>query len=419
MAVETQKAQTLTPKEAGAALIKVAALAIFLNLSLALGKFLLGVYCGSLALKADALHSLTDVVGSFSVFLGLKFAERKSEAFPYGLYKLENLAALISSLFIFGAAYEIIKMALFHRTQISAERVPVAAAGLITMGLLTWAFSRWEAKLARASGSPSLAADAEHMKSEFLTLGVILLGLMGGALGLPWADRGAAVLVSAFILKIGARILIDSLKVLLDAGLEPEIIARIADLIRAFPEVIAIKRLTGRRSGRFRFLEAEIVLDVNSLEEAHEIVTMIEEEIYDHFPEIDRVIIHFEPPVVEEYTLAVPVEDGEISHHFGCAPSFLLLKIDCREEKGKIREEMRLDNPFLEDEKRRGIKVAEWLHQKGAQAVLIPDQKPETRGFFYALTALGIRPIWRPGITMDKLREDPPCPGLEIKNKRV
>ncbi|HHI97868.1 MAG TPA: cation transporter, partial [Thermodesulfatator atlanticus] len=272
MAVEVKKDQTINPKEAGAVLLKVAALAVILNLALAATKFLLGRFCGSLSLTADALHSLTDVVGSLSVLLGIKFAERKTQTFPYGLYKLENLAALISALFIFGAAYEIIKMALFHAGQVKADRVPVAVAGLFVMGLVTWLFARWEAKVARVSGSPSLAADAAHMKSEFLTLGVILLGLGGGALGFPWADRVAALIVSLFILRIGGHIFLDSLKVLLDAGLEPEIVTRVVDLIRAFPEVVEIKRLTGRRSGRFRFLEAEIVLDISSLEEAHQLV---------------------------------------------------------------------------------------------------------------------------------------------------
>ncbi len=412
MAVEVKKDQTINPKEAGAVLLKVAALAVILNLALAAIKFLLGRFCGSLSLTADALHSLTDVVGSLSVLLGIKFAERKTQTFPYGLYKLENLAALISALFIFGAAYEIIKMALFHAGQVKADRVPVAVAGLFVMGLVTWLFARWEAKVARVSGSPSLAADAAHMKSEFLTLGVILLGLGGGALGFPWADRIAALIVSLFILRIGGHIFLDSLKVLLDAGLEPEIVTRVVDLIRAFPEVVEIKRLTGRRSGRFRFLEAEIVLDISSLEEAHQLVTMIEEEIYDHFPEIDRVIIHFEPPEIEEYVLAVPLEGDQISPHFGCAPEFLLLKIDCRTGRGKVVEEKRLANPFLKEERRKGIKVAEWLHQNGVNAVLFTQESLDNRGFFYALAGLGIRAYLRPNVTLAQLKENPPCPAV-------
>ena len=409
--MEKARETKIDPKQAGRTLLRVAALAALLNLLLAVAKYVLGRYAGSLSLQADALHSLTDVLGSLSVWLGLKFAERKSPSFPYGLYKLENLASLVSAAFIFLAAYEIIRHAWEGGSIIRAERVPLAAGGLLVMALITWLFARWELKLAKQTGSPSLAADAQHMTTEFLSTGVVFLGLIGGALGLSWADRVAAVGVALFIVHIGYEIMLDSLKVLLDVGLEPEILTRIADLIRSFPEVIEIKRLTGRRSGRFRFVEAEIVLDVHSLEEAHELVTLIEEEIYDLFPEIDRVVIHFEPPATERLVLAIPVEANgqKIVEHFGCAPAFLFWEISCHPEP-KILSEKLLPNPFLQEERRKGVRVAEWLHDQGAEAVLIPKEEPKERGFFYALSALGIKPIFRPQISLEELRRHLPCP---------
>ncbi len=401
------------------ALLKAASLAVVLNLLLAAAKYFLGRFCGSLSLQADALHSLTDVVGSLSVLLGLKFAQRKSAAFPYGLYKLENLAALISALLIFLAAYEIIREALGERSLLVVHRIPWAVLGLGVMALATWSFSRWEARLARISGSPSLAADAEHMKSEFLTMGVILIGLSGGAAGISWADRVAAVFVSGIIFRMGWRIFLDSLKVLLDAGLEPEVLAKIAEIIRTFPEVIEIKHLAGRRSGRFRFVEAEIVLEAASLEEAHEIVTMIEEEIYDRFPDIDRVVIHFEPPKVEEYVLAVPVDEkGHIYPHFGCAPAFLFLQIDCRGEKGRLKGEKFLENPFAGEERRRGVRVAEWLKRHGVHAVLIPGEESAEKGFLYALTGIGIRSYFLKEPNLEALRKNPPCPPAPVDFQR-
>jgi len=408
---QTSRVSSLDPKQSGNFLARVAALAALLNLFLAIAKYLLGSYSGSLSLKADALHSLTDVLGSISVWLGLKFAERKTPSFPYGLYKLENLASLVSAGFIFFAAYEIAKNALLGKSEISAQKVPLAAAGLMVLALVTWFFSRWELKLARQTGSPSLAADAQHMVTEFLATGVVLAGLIGGAFGLYWVDRVAALVIAVLIVRIGLEIVVDSLKVLLDVGLEPEVLTRIADLIRAFPEVVEIKRLTGRRSGRFRFVEAEIVLDTNSLEEAHEIVTLIEEEIYDLFPDIDRVIIHFEPPVVERMVVAIPVDEkGErIISHFGCAPAFLFWEIQCVPEP-KILREWREKNPFAHEERRRGVRVAEWLHARGVEAVILPREEVEEKGFIYALSALGIRPVFKPGLTLEELKQKLPCP---------
>ena len=55
---------------------------------------------------------------------------------------------------------------------------------------------------------------------------------------------------------------------------------------------------TARHSGRYRFVEAEVAMDVEKLHEAHELASAIEEEVYDCFPEVDKILIHYEPVVV-------------------------------------------------------------------------------------------------------------------------
>jgi divalent metal cation (Fe/Co/Zn/Cd) transporter len=76
-------------------------------------KYFLGEISGSLALRADAIHSLADVVSSLTIFLGIIISDRKTRTFPEGLYKVENLVALLSSLFIFYAAFEIVWEAIY------------------------------------------------------------------------------------------------------------------------------------------------------------------------------------------------------------------------------------------------------------------------------------------------------------------
>ena len=78
------------------------------NLALVAAKLVLSAVSGSLALRADAVHSLVDVLASVALTLGLKISERKSESFPLGLYKVENLASIAISFLLFATAYEII-----------------------------------------------------------------------------------------------------------------------------------------------------------------------------------------------------------------------------------------------------------------------------------------------------------------------
>ena len=62
--------------------LRVALYSLFFNLALVAAKLVLSAVSGSLALRADAVHSLVDVLASVALILGLKISERKSESFP-------------------------------------------------------------------------------------------------------------------------------------------------------------------------------------------------------------------------------------------------------------------------------------------------------------------------------------------------
>ena len=122
----------------------VALLSAGFNVLLVLLKYGLSILSGSIALRADAFHSLVDVLSSLGIFAGINITERKSSTFPYGLYKVENLAALTTSLFIFFAAYEIVKELIHAEPTIAASNIPIAILGLMVIIALMFLFSRYE-----------------------------------------------------------------------------------------------------------------------------------------------------------------------------------------------------------------------------------------------------------------------------------
>lgn len=99
---------------------KAALVSIVVTAFLAVIKYSVGILSGSIALVADAVHSLTDVISSIGVLLGLKISSRKpTEAFPYGFYKAENIVSLLLALAIFYAGYD----TLFSRRSKSLKRL--------------------------------------------------------------------------------------------------------------------------------------------------------------------------------------------------------------------------------------------------------------------------------------------------------
>lgn len=264
------------------------------HLILVILKYGLGLLCGSIALRADAFHSLVDVLSSLGIFAGIKISERKSKSFPYGLYKVENLAALITSIFIFSAAYEILKEAIHSDPTAVISNIPTGVLGLLFILLFTFLFSRYETKVGKKVGSPSLVADAKHIGTDLLSTVGILIGLLMSLWN--WnVDRYIAVIVAVLIARLGWTILVGSLKVLLDASIGEDNLNEIRQIFDDFPQVKDVMQLFGRYSGRYKFVECAVVLDVDGLEEAHHICSSIEEEVYDRFPEVDKLLIHYEP----------------------------------------------------------------------------------------------------------------------------
>ena len=256
---------------------KVALLAIGVNLLLFVLKYLFAGLSGSIALKAEAFHSLSDVIASSTVFAGLILARRKSRSFPYGLYKIENLVSVIVALAIFYAGYEI-AMEAIKGSVASLQNLGITIVSILGAMVITFGFSRYEARVGAQIESPSLIADARHMWVDMLANAVVLVGLLSSLAGFN-LDRIAAFIVVLFITWAGGKILIDGVRVLLDASLDYQTLSLAEKLILDEPRVIEIQNLMGRNSGRYKFIEANIVLKTHDLDKANFIAHRIEANI--------------------------------------------------------------------------------------------------------------------------------------------
>jgi cation diffusion facilitator family transporter len=181
---------------------KIAVFAIGMNLVLFALKFTFAVLSHSIALKAEAFHSLFDVVASLTVFGGLMLAKRKSKRFPYWLYKVENLVSIIVALALFFAGYEIIMGVLNSGAEHQLENVPTTLISVLCGIGITFVFSRYELKVGKEINSPSLVAEAQHICVDIFAGAVVLVGLLSINL-----DRIAAVIIVIFIAWSGVWII--------------------------------------------------------------------------------------------------------------------------------------------------------------------------------------------------------------------
>jgi cation diffusion facilitator family transporter len=349
---------------------------------------LMAAYSGSLALRAETAHNLLDLAASLSVLGGLALSQRKSRDFPYGLYKLENMVAVFIAFGMFFTGYEIAKEALFASAAPPNVR-PIMLAGVALAMAIPIGFSQYELRIGREINSPSIIADATEFRAHILSSGVVFIAIAAQLLGFP-LDRVAAVLIVLWIAYMGWRTLVDGMRVLLDASLDAPTLEAIRTIITSNPEVSEIKSLMGRNSGRYRFVESEIMLRVQDLDRAHQVATQLEESIRAEIPHVERVLIHTEPMRKQILRVAVPLasRDGEIAMDFGRASYFALVKISAKD--GVVLEQNILSAPKLLETKGRGLRTAEWLVLQQID-VLMTREDLTGKAPAYALKAAGVQ----------------------------
>ena len=377
-----------TDQGSGQQIRQVAWYSFFLNLALVAVKIGLSLLTGSLALWADGIHSLVDVFSAVALIVGQWLSQKKSTEFPYGLYKVENLVSAFISILIFLTAYEIVTTALSGEgTSIPVEGwVLAVVAVLIPVPFL---FGEYQIRVGKKFNSPSMVADGTQHRTDVLSSLVVFFAVAGQFLGFP-LDRVAAVIVSLFIIHAGWGILVDSMKVLLDASIDAGTRDLIWGIIHDDPVVSGVKQVTGRNSGRYIFVEADVEVRLDDLARAHQVSERIERRIREIVPNVDRVLIHYEPSQKRRIRYAVPVtEDGDsISPHFGESPSFALIDIDIA--TGRVTSTSTVENRYVQVEKGKGIKVAEMLLSRKIDAVVTREDL-SGKGPGYAFQEAGVK----------------------------
>ncbi|MEM3832787.1 MAG: cation diffusion facilitator family transporter [Thermoprotei archaeon] len=243
---------------------------------------------------ADAMHSFLDAAMSFATALSIYITSKKrfSSKFPWGLYKIENLASLF---IVFVTIYFVIMIII--QTVSNLSKTPLYALPLLLIGASTsYSMYKYEIKWAKRSRSSSLLTDALHAKTDaYITLAAfigILAEIITNILALQLVILSMIILYT--IMDI-VRILKDSLLSLLDAAPPKE---KVIDIIRTVEEISGAKvaKTMLKRAGSF--IMGTIILETDTLitlRDAHKIVMKTKKKLYSKYSEITNLIIAIKP----------------------------------------------------------------------------------------------------------------------------
>ncbi len=230
---------------------------------LLLSKGLVGILSGSIALLADAVHSLSDVSACVAVWFGLRLAQKKpTEEFPYGYYKAETLASLTVSIIILISGAQILLESV--KRLASPSSISFTVLALFVAGFsatFSYLIAQYKHKTGKEINSQALVSEGKHsMIDVYLSL-TVFVGILFSHFGILWIEPLAGLLVGIVVAKVGIGLAKDPVLVLMDACLKSDRITQMKATAEAVRGVKGIHGVKMRRAGPYIFREMHVEVD--------------------------------------------------------------------------------------------------------------------------------------------------------------
>ena len=275
-----------------------ARLSVASNSALVALKLGVGLWIGSVAVLAEAIHSGIDLLAALIAWYAVRVADAPPDAdHPYGHGKVESVSGTVEAMLIFLAGGWIVYEAV--QGIVSGHRAATPVWGAAVMGLsavANWFVSRHLLAVAKAHDSVALEADAHHLTVDVYTSVGVFVGLGLVALtGWHLLDPIVAIGVGLLVVRTAIGITKTAFQPLIDATLPPEEVAAVETAIGADDRVRGYHHLRTRKSGSVRFVDFHLLLDDHlPLCDAHRISHEVKGKVLEALP--GAVIeIHVEP----------------------------------------------------------------------------------------------------------------------------
>jgi len=272
-----------------------------------------GIVFGSVALVADAAHSVADLVASVVVLVwGSSSYDDADATHPHGHARIEPLSAMfVGAVIVVLGGYLLYESArgLFAGTDIDFSYYLLGALGfaMVDMYVAYWFTARTNVGLE----STALTALAKDCLNDIYTTVAAVAGVVGVRFGLPILDPVAGAVVSLLVVYQGVAIGRENLGYLVGAAPTADQRAVVEDVLATHDDVAGYHDLTVFYDGTV--IEVEVHVEVNgelTIREAHD----IESELVDQLTalaDVGDAHIHLDPAGLGEWKDAAPDSVGD------------------------------------------------------------------------------------------------------------
>ncbi len=269
---------------------------LVLNMLVSAAKIFYGYFIHSVAIIAEGFHSMFDGISNVAGLVGIRFSSYPpDEDHPYGHRKIESMLTVFVGAIMFVTCIEIFRKV--YDSAVHKQAITVTAESFMLMAgtlLVNIFVALYEKRKGKKLNSEFLMADARHTQSDiYSTIGVII-SLVFVRQGITHADTIVGALVGLLVAKAGFDILKESAAILVDKRQLDT--ALINEIVCSIDGVTGCHKIRTRGTNSTIFLDLHIMVNpLLTVESAHQIAHVAEENIRGRVPGIIDVIVHIEP----------------------------------------------------------------------------------------------------------------------------
>jgi ferrous-iron efflux pump FieF len=266
---------------------------------LALSKFSVGMFSGSMAVLSSSLDSMLDIFMSGMNFLAIREASKPADyRHQYGHGKAENLAALVQSLVIIFTGGMIFYGAIdkfLHKAAIHYSSLDLGV--MILSVIFSLMISTVLRKVGEKTGSSALKADALHYSSDlYSNTAAIVAIILTFYTGITFFDLFFSVVVAVILIVSALRIFRDGFGGLMDASIPSNLEQKLHEIVSAMPYPYAgYHKMRSRVAGSRKYVDFHLLICRDEkIDDAHKMADKLEAILAEEIKNLDT-IIHIEP----------------------------------------------------------------------------------------------------------------------------
>lgn len=258
-------------------------------------KYWAGIVTGSVALIADAWHTLTDTVSSAIVIVSAKISQKPPDKdHPFGHGRADLISSVIIGVLLAFIGFDFVKesIAVLKGGEIVVFGTFALVVTIVSI-LTKEALAQYAFWAARKTDSALLKADGWHHRTDALSSVIVLIGILLGKY-FWWMDGVLGIIVALMIFYAAYEILRDGINRLMGELPEDEIIREINRIAFDLEMNVCPHHFHMHKYGNHIELTFHIFLPFDwSLEMAHDETNRLEEAIREQLN--IEATIHMEP----------------------------------------------------------------------------------------------------------------------------